>query len=274
MDAVREARVDVVSFFSPSAVENLRGELGAEVLSRLGARAALAAVGPVTAAALRNAGLPVAIQAAEATAESMATAIVKYFSVAQRCPKRGPHEFSRNAAAPSAAQRSHPVPGARNASFDARLHLSDVCLPRQNVRNPIALDAGRRAAIGGQVPRGMPRSRTTRNSGNYPVWDSGKEGCARQRGLRGGRRRAARHRSGSPRQSESAGHDRCVLVRVHRPRALRHRRERGSEERSDAGIAGGGSAVPRARRRGHHRAVGHDGWARWRDSQGARWRRV
>jgi uroporphyrinogen-III synthase len=80
IEAIREARVDVVSFFSPSAVENLRGELGAEVLSRLGARAALAAVGPVTATALRKAGLPVAIEAAEATAESMATAIVKYFS--------------------------------------------------------------------------------------------------------------------------------------------------------------------------------------------------
>ncbi len=31
-----KARVDVVSFFSPSAVENLRGELGADVLSRAG----------------------------------------------------------------------------------------------------------------------------------------------------------------------------------------------------------------------------------------------
>jgi len=72
--------VDVVSFFSPSAVENLRGELGAEVLSRLGARAALAAVGPVTAAALRKAGLPVAIEASEATADSMVAAIVKHFS--------------------------------------------------------------------------------------------------------------------------------------------------------------------------------------------------
>jgi len=79
MEAMREARVDVVSFFSPSAVENLRCELGAEVLSRLEARAALAAVGPVTAAALREAGLPVAIQAEEATAESMAAAIAKYF---------------------------------------------------------------------------------------------------------------------------------------------------------------------------------------------------
>jgi uroporphyrinogen-III synthase len=80
IEALREARVDVVSFFSPSAVENLRGELGAEALSRLGARAALAAVGPMTAAALRNAGLPVAIQAKEATSESMATAIAEYFS--------------------------------------------------------------------------------------------------------------------------------------------------------------------------------------------------
>jgi uroporphyrinogen-III synthase len=80
IEAMREARVDVVSFFSPSAVENLRSELGAEVLSRLGAQAALAAVGPVTAAALRKAGLPVAIEASEATAESMAAAIVKHFS--------------------------------------------------------------------------------------------------------------------------------------------------------------------------------------------------
>ena len=80
LEALREACVDVVSFFSPSAVENLRGELGAGVLSRLGTQAALAAAGPVTAAALRKAGLPVAIQSADATAESMATAIVHYFS--------------------------------------------------------------------------------------------------------------------------------------------------------------------------------------------------
>ena len=80
MWAVREAQVDVISFFSPSAIENMRGELGEEVLSRLGAKAALAAVGPVTAAALRNAGLPVAIEAPLATAESVAAAIENYFS--------------------------------------------------------------------------------------------------------------------------------------------------------------------------------------------------
>ena len=80
MRAMREAQVDVISFFSPSAIENMRAELGEEVLSRLGARAALAAVGPVTAAALRSAGLPVAIEAPLATAESMAAAIANYFS--------------------------------------------------------------------------------------------------------------------------------------------------------------------------------------------------
>ena len=80
MRAIREAQVDVISFFSPSAIENMRGELGEEVLSRLGAKAALAAVGPVTAAALRDAGLRVAIEAPLATAESMAAAIANYFS--------------------------------------------------------------------------------------------------------------------------------------------------------------------------------------------------
>jgi uroporphyrinogen-III synthase len=80
MQAMREAQVDVISFFSPSAIENMRADLGEELLSRLGARAALAAVGPVTAAALRNAGLPVAIEAPFATAESMAAAIANYFS--------------------------------------------------------------------------------------------------------------------------------------------------------------------------------------------------
>jgi uroporphyrinogen-III synthase len=80
MRAIREGQVDVISFFSPSAIENMRAALGEEVLSRLGAKAALAAVGPVTAAALRGSGLPVAIEAPRATAESMANAIANYFS--------------------------------------------------------------------------------------------------------------------------------------------------------------------------------------------------
>jgi len=80
MRAVRDAQVDVISFFSPSAVDNMRVELGEELLSRLGAVAVFAAVGPVTGAALRSAGLPVAVEAPLATAESMAAAIANYFS--------------------------------------------------------------------------------------------------------------------------------------------------------------------------------------------------
>jgi uroporphyrinogen III methyltransferase / synthase len=80
MRAIQEAQVDVISFFSPSAIENMRAELGEEVLTRLVAKAALAAVGPVTAAALRSAGYLVAIEAPLTTAESMAEAIENHFS--------------------------------------------------------------------------------------------------------------------------------------------------------------------------------------------------
>lgn len=79
--AVRDANIDVVSFFSPSAVENVRGELGEERFARLARSAAFAAVGPVTAAALRSAGAPVAIEALQATAQSVAEAIANYFLV-------------------------------------------------------------------------------------------------------------------------------------------------------------------------------------------------
>ena len=80
LDAIREARFDVISFFSPSAVDNLREELGVENISRLSAQVAFAAVGPVTSAALRSAGWPARIEAPLATADSMAGAILKYFT--------------------------------------------------------------------------------------------------------------------------------------------------------------------------------------------------
>jgi uroporphyrinogen-III synthase len=57
----------------------MRSELGEDVISRLAATATLAAIGPVTATALRHAGLPVAIEAPLATSESMAKAIENYF---------------------------------------------------------------------------------------------------------------------------------------------------------------------------------------------------
>jgi uroporphyrinogen-III synthase len=80
MRAIQEDRVDVISFFSPSAVENMRAELGGAVFDRVARNAVLAAVGPVTASVLRSAGFSVAVVAPLNTAESMARAIENYFS--------------------------------------------------------------------------------------------------------------------------------------------------------------------------------------------------
>jgi uroporphyrinogen-III synthase len=75
----RAAEIDVVSIFSPSALANLQAEFGHGTLRRVAARAAFAAVGPATAGAIREAGLPVAIVAKEATAWSLVRAVSDYF---------------------------------------------------------------------------------------------------------------------------------------------------------------------------------------------------
>lgn len=83
-DAIRRGDVDVVTFLSPSAVHHLMEEVGAETLRQVAGRVALAAIGPVTAGAIREAGLPVEIEAPESTATSLVSAITRYF--AQRLP--------------------------------------------------------------------------------------------------------------------------------------------------------------------------------------------
>jgi uroporphyrinogen-III synthase len=77
--AIRAGAVDVISFFSSSAFHSLAELVGLEPLRAT----PLAAIGPVTAAAIREAGLPVAIEALQATSESFVTALVDFFSV--RC---------------------------------------------------------------------------------------------------------------------------------------------------------------------------------------------
>jgi uroporphyrinogen-III synthase len=76
----RSADIDVVSIFSPSALANLQAEFGHGTLRRVAERAAFAAVGPVTADAIRDAGLPVAITAQEATGASLVRAVSEYFA--------------------------------------------------------------------------------------------------------------------------------------------------------------------------------------------------
>ena len=76
----RAAELDVVLIFSPSALANLQAEFGHGTMRRVASRAALAAVGPTTAGAIRDAGLPVAIVAAEATGAALIRAVSEYFA--------------------------------------------------------------------------------------------------------------------------------------------------------------------------------------------------
>ena len=71
--------VDAVTFASPSAVQNFAALLGADAMERIAARTAFAAIGPTTAQALRDAGLPVAIEAAEPSAQGFAAAMERYY---------------------------------------------------------------------------------------------------------------------------------------------------------------------------------------------------
>ncbi len=77
---VQAGAVDVVALASPSAFERLAEQLGMEALRELTRRVALAAIGPVTAAAIRQAGLPVAIVPSKPSAESFVDALAAHFA--------------------------------------------------------------------------------------------------------------------------------------------------------------------------------------------------
>ena len=81
LERIRRAEVDVIALASPSAFHHLSEELGEERMQELSGRIALAAIGPVTAKAIRDAGLPVAIEAGESTVPGLIRAIVEYFEV-------------------------------------------------------------------------------------------------------------------------------------------------------------------------------------------------
>jgi uroporphyrinogen-III synthase len=79
ISAIRSGAADVISFFSSSAFHSLAEKVGVETLRHT----RIAAIGPVTAAAIREAGLQIAIEAPQATGESFVAALMDYFSV--RC---------------------------------------------------------------------------------------------------------------------------------------------------------------------------------------------
>lgn len=71
--------VDVVAFASPSALHHFVEAIGEEKVRALAARARFAAIGPTTARAIRDAGYPVSIEAAESQAAGLAAAIAAHF---------------------------------------------------------------------------------------------------------------------------------------------------------------------------------------------------
>ena len=84
VEAIRRGEVDVITLMSPSAFHHLAEQVGAENLREVTRRVALAAIGPVTSAAICEAGLPVAIEARESTGAALVAAIADYIS--QRRP--------------------------------------------------------------------------------------------------------------------------------------------------------------------------------------------
>lgn len=86
LERIVRGEVDVITCASPSAFERLGVLAGMEQLHGLAARVAFAAIGPVTAEAMRSDGIPVAIEAEEPTSAGFAAAIVKYYAASPPAP--------------------------------------------------------------------------------------------------------------------------------------------------------------------------------------------
>ncbi len=78
---VLEAALDAVTFTSPSTVRGFV-EAGGAAAAQVLARAAIACIGPTTAAEARARGLPVAVQPASHTAAALADALEDFFAAA------------------------------------------------------------------------------------------------------------------------------------------------------------------------------------------------
>jgi len=68
--------VDIISFFSASAFRSVSARVGMDVVGRV----AIAAIGPVTADAIREAGLKVTVESKVPTAKAFVAALLQHFS--------------------------------------------------------------------------------------------------------------------------------------------------------------------------------------------------
>jgi uroporphyrinogen III methyltransferase/synthase len=86
---VADGAADAVLFFSPSAVQHFAELCGGEQLRALQDKLAITAVGPVTANALREAGVLHAVVAVDTTAAAVIEALEKHFAVSVRQAQAG-----------------------------------------------------------------------------------------------------------------------------------------------------------------------------------------
>lgn len=84
LEKTRNNDIDLITFASPSAFQNFAELLTADDMRRLSQSNRLAAIGPTTAQAIRDAGCTVAVEAQQSTAEGFVAAIGKNFAEARR----------------------------------------------------------------------------------------------------------------------------------------------------------------------------------------------
>ena len=86
---IADGEADAVLFFSPSAVQHYIELFGGEQLRAMQEKLGIAAVGPVTAKALREAGVSRIVVAADTTAAAVIEALEKYFAGAGKAAPAG-----------------------------------------------------------------------------------------------------------------------------------------------------------------------------------------
>lgn len=79
IELIRDGRVDVVAFASPSAVHHFVESLGKRVVAGLGGKVTFAAIGTTTAGAIRDAGFEASIVAELPEAEAFAAAMERHY---------------------------------------------------------------------------------------------------------------------------------------------------------------------------------------------------
>jgi uroporphyrinogen-III synthase len=98
IDGIRSGQADAITFFSPSAFREFQNLMGRDKLGRLHPGVAFVAVGPVTAEAIRSAGLPAVIEADQATTASLVAALERHFSAPEIKLARGQRPQNRREA--------------------------------------------------------------------------------------------------------------------------------------------------------------------------------